>query len=38
MLTILDHVLLWGGFFLLGVILGIVITQPAHHAGKFFRF
>jgi hypothetical protein len=37
MLTIWDHLLLWGAFFLLGLVVAIIITVPAMHAGKFFR-
>lgn len=37
MITFWDHLLLWGAFFLLGIILGFFITKGVLTAGKYYR-
>lgn len=38
MLTFLDHFLLWGSFFLLGFIIGLLMTYFLMQAGKGQRY
>lgn len=37
MLTIWDHLFLWGALFLLGIVLGFFLTKGLLSAGKYYR-